>query len=134
MTVPEAIPALRASGLGCSFGSVRAVQDVDLELAVGELLVVLGPSGSGKTTTLRLLAGFERPESGTIELDGRLVAAPGRHEPPERRRIGYVAQDLALFPHLDVWRNIAYGLRGIASEERARRVAELLDMAGLTGL
>ncbi len=94
MSMHRAVPALRALGLGCSFGSVHAVQDVDLELAVGELLVVLGPSGSGKTTTLRLLAGFERPDSGTIELDGRQVAGSGRHEPPERRRIGYVAQDL----------------------------------------
>ncbi len=134
MTLHRGVPALRATGLGCSFGSVRAVQDVDLELAVGELLVVLGPSGSGKTTTLRLLAGFERPDSGTIELDGRLVAGPGRHEPPERRRIGYVAQDLALFPHLDVWHNVAYGLRAIHPDERGRRVAELLGMSGLTGL
>lgn len=134
MSMHRAVPALRALGLGCSFGSVHAVQDVDLELAVRELLVVLGPSGSGKTTTLRLLAGFERPDSGTIELDGRQVAGSGRHEPPERRRIGYVAQDLALFPHLDVWHNVAYGLRRIAPAERDRRVADLLGMAGLAGL
>lgn len=133
MSALGALPALRARGLGCSFGTVRAVTDVDLELARGEFLVVLGPSGSGKTTTLRLLAGFERLDSGTVELDGRLVAGPGRHEPPERRLMGYVAQDLALFPHLDVWHNVAYGLRTLGADERDRRVRELLDMAGLGG-
>jgi iron(III) transport system ATP-binding protein len=134
MTSAVSVAALRATGICCSFGPVRAVDDVDLDLAGGELLVVVGPSGSGKSTTLRLLAGFERPDGGTIELAGRLVAGPGRHEPPERRRIGYVAQDLALFPHLDVWHNVAYGLRGLDAGERDRRVAELLDMAGLAGL
>jgi iron(III) transport system ATP-binding protein len=128
------VPALRARGLGCSFGRVRAVRDVDLDLVRGELLVLLGPSGCGKTSTLRLLVGFERPDTGTVELDGVVVSGPGRHVPPEQRRIGYVAQDLALFPHLDTWHNIAYGLRGWDQGERDRRVRELMGLAGLGGL
>jgi len=134
MSTTDDVPALRIHGLGCSFGAVRAVRDVDLEVSRGELLVVLGPSGSGKTSMLRLIAGFERPDTGTIELDGRVVAGPGRHEPPERRRVGYVAQDLALFPHLDVRHNVAYGLRDLPPEERDRRVDALLDLAGLSGV
>ncbi|MBX3029662.1 MAG: ABC transporter ATP-binding protein [Chloroflexi bacterium] len=125
-------PALRVTGLICTFGAVRAVDDIDLEVASGSLLVLLGPSGCGKTTTLRLLAGFERPDAGTIDLDGRRVSGGGVHEPPERRRIGYVAQDLALFPHLDTWHNVAYGLRGVSRPERTARVAELLAMTGLS--
>lgn len=130
----SAVPALRARGLTLSFGQVRAVDRVDLDVARGELVVLVGPSGSGKTTTLRLLAGFERPDGGTVELDGRLVTGPDRHEPPERRRLGFVAQDLALFPHLDAWHNIAYGLRGWECADRDARVAELLDLVGLAGL
>jgi iron(III) transport system ATP-binding protein len=128
------VPALRARGLGCSFGLVRAVRDVDLDVVRGELLVLLGPSGCGKTSTLRLLVGFERPDTGTVELDGIVVSGPGRHVPPEQRRIGYVAQDLALFPHLDTWHNIAYGLRSWTQAERDRRVRELMSLAGLEGL
>ncbi len=97
----------------------------------GHLLAVLGASGSGKTTLLRLIAGFERADAGTIAIGGVPVAAPGLHLPPERRRIGYLAQEGALFPHLSVGRNIAFGLGLGRGGEAAARVAELLEMVGL---
>lgn len=128
----EAAPlALRTLSLVKRFGDVVAVDDVSLDLRSGEFLGVLGPSGCGKTTLLRLVAGFERPDGGGIEIDGRVVAGPRRHEPPEGRRIGMVFQESALFPHLDVAGNIGFGLprRG-----REPRVAELVALVGLAGL
>jgi len=123
--------ALRTLSLVKRFGDVVAVDDVTLELRSGEFLGVLGPSGCGKTTLLRLVAGFERPDAGGIEIDGRVVAGPRRHVPPEGRRIGMVFQESALFPHLDVAGNIGFGLprRG-----REARVAELVALVGLAGL
>ena len=82
------------------FGAVDAANGVTLDLPQGQLLALLGPSGCGKTTTLRLIAGFEQPDSGTIEIGGRVVAGAGVFLPPERRRVGMVFQDYALFPHL----------------------------------
>jgi iron(III) transport system ATP-binding protein len=93
------------------------------------MLAVLGPSGCGKTTLLRLIAGLETPDEGTIEIGGRRVAGGGASVPPERRRVGMVFQDHALFPHLTVAQNVAYGLR--RDPDRAVRVAELLDLVGL---
>jgi iron(III) transport system ATP-binding protein len=121
------------------FGTVRAVDGVDLDIHRGKILALLGPSGCGKTTMLRLLAGFERPDTGTIAVDGRDVAATGAWVPPERRRIGMVFQEYALFPHLDVAGNVAYGLAGARrlrrkADPRRRRVAEVLDLVGLAGL
>ncbi|MEX2447023.1 MAG: ABC transporter ATP-binding protein, partial [Dehalococcoidia bacterium] len=92
---------------------------------------LLGPSGCGKTTALRMIAGLLRPDGGTIAIDGRTVAGQGTHVPPEQRRIGMVFQDFALFPHLTVAKNVAYGLTGIGRSERRRRVAEVLDLVGL---
>jgi iron(III) transport system ATP-binding protein len=109
------------------FGAVEAVAGADLSVERGETLALLGPSGCGKTTTLRLLAGFERPDSGTIEIDGRTVAGAG-WVPPERRRVGMVFQDYALFPHLSVSENVGYGL---ARRARRARVPEVLDLVGL---
>jgi len=111
-----------------------AVRDLSLEVRAGELLAVLGPSGCGKTTTLRLIAGLERPDTGTIEIDWRCVASERCFVPPEQRGIGLVFQDYALFPHLTVEENIAFGLRKWRREERARRVQELLELTGLTAL
>jgi iron(III) transport system ATP-binding protein len=125
-------PVLRVAGLAVSFGAVRVLTDVALEVPEGSFTAVLGASGSGKTTLLRCVAGFERPGSGTIEVAGSVVDGPGRHVVPERRRLGYVPQEGALFPHLTVAANVGFGLRTRAG--RAARVAELLELVGLGGL
>jgi iron(III) transport system ATP-binding protein len=115
------------------FGTVRAVDNLDLQIRPGEILALLGPSGCGKTTVLRLIAGFERPDHGQITIDGRLVAAPDRISPPEQRNVGMVFQQHALFPHLSVAANVGFGLRGNASarRERVREMLELVDLAGM---
>ncbi len=122
-------PAVRVAGLRRRYGPVVAVDGVDLELLPGEMLTVLGPSGCGKTTVLRLIAGLETPDEGTVEIGGRRVAGPGASVPPERRRVGMVFQDFALFPHLSVRDNIGYGLR--RDPDRGVRVRELLDLVDL---
>jgi len=126
-------PAVELVGVTRSFGSVRAVDDVTLSLPAGGVMALLGPSGCGKTTTLRLVAGFEVPDAGEVHLAGEVVAGGGRWVPPERRRVGMVFQQLALFPHLDVAGNVGYGLRGRSRPERRARVGELLDLVGLAG-
>jgi iron(III) transport system ATP-binding protein len=120
------------SGVSRSYGPVRAVRDLNLEVKRGEILALLGPSGCGKTTTLRLIAGFESPDSGTVKVGGRTVAGPSVNRPPERRRVGMVFQDYALFPHLSVEQNVAYGLKNY--KKRKGRVAEVLALAHLDGL
>jgi iron(III) transport system ATP-binding protein len=122
---------VRVSAAVKSFGRVRAVDGVDLEVAPGEILALLGPSGCGKTTLLRLLAGFERPDSGGVTIAGVTVAGHGAWVPPERRRVGMVFQDYALFPHLSVAANVGFGLPRAA---RRHRVPEVLDLVGLPGL
>ncbi|MEE9324351.1 MAG: ABC transporter ATP-binding protein [Dehalococcoidia bacterium] len=123
--------ALRSEGIAKSFGDVRAVHQLDLAVERGQIVALLGPSGCGKTTTLRLIAGFEVPDAGIIEVGGRRVAGSGTWVPPEIRRVGMVFQDYALFPHLTVAQNIAYGLpRGL---DRASRVREIMSLVGLTG-
>ena len=121
--------AVRIAGLRRAYGPIEAVAGLDLEVARGEMLAVLGPSGCGKTTLLRLIAGLELPDAGTIELAGRRVAGPGQGLPPERRRVGMVFQDHALFPHLTVAENVGYGIR--REPDRALRVAELLELVSL---
>jgi len=125
-------PDVRLTGVRKSYGDVVAVDGVDLEIASGEFFTLLGPSGSGKTTTLRLIAGFERPDAGRIELAGRDVT--GR--PPYLRDVNTVFQDYALFPHMTVGENVAYGLRvkGVPRTERRKRVDEILNVVRLPGL
>ncbi|MFB6070219.1 MAG: ABC transporter ATP-binding protein [Halanaeroarchaeum sp.] len=125
---------LRLDGVSKEFGDEIAVRDVSLAVTDGELLTLLGPSGCGKTTTLRLLAGLETPTKGTIEIDGDAVATPDSVVPPEERSIGMVFQDFALFPHLTVAENVAFGLTEVDEETERRRVRELLDLVGLTGM
>jgi iron(III) transport system ATP-binding protein len=121
---------LRCKGVYRHFDAAVALDGFDLELREGTLMALLGPSGCGKTTALRVMAGFERPAAGEVWVGDRLVAGPGSWVAPERRRIGMVFQDWALFPHLDVWHNIAFGLMGSPDE----RVREVLHMVHLTGL
>ena len=133
--MPDAAVALRAMGLRRRFGAVTALADFTLDVEVGELCAVLGPSGSGKTTALRLIAGFERPDEGVLELFGERVAGGRMFVPPERRGVGMVFQDYALFPHLTVAENVAYGLRrGLNGREREARIGEVLALTGLDGL
>ncbi|MFN8160204.1 MAG: ABC transporter ATP-binding protein [Solirubrobacterales bacterium] len=124
-------PDIRLSGLTKRYGAVVAVDGIDLEIARGEFFTLLGPSGSGKTTTLRMIAGFEEPDGGTVELAG--VDVVGR--PPYDRPVNTVFQDYALFPHMDVGENVEYGLRvaRIGKAERAARRAEALEMVRLSG-
>jgi len=125
---PEAIAC---RGLSKSFGGTIAVAGFDLEAEAGRITALLGPSGCGKTTTLRLIAGLERPDAGVIELGRRTLSGNGGFVPPERRRIGLVFQDYALFPHHDVAGNVAYALR---SGSAPGRVEELLELVGLAGV
>jgi len=130
---PAAAPAeagwLRVDGIGKRFGAFTALQQIDLAVRRGEFVCLLGPSGCGKTTLLRILAGLEAQDAGTLWLDGRDIG----HLPPAARHYGIVFQSYALFPNLDVAANIGYGLRTDRAA-RARRVQELLDLVGLAGV
>jgi iron(III) transport system ATP-binding protein len=110
---------------------VQAVRDLTLDVSPGEALSILGPSGCGKSTTLRLIAGLERPDSGLVTISGETVAGPGVWVPPERRRVGLVFQDHALFPHLDVRANVAFGLHRWSGTRRRARVMQVLEMVRL---
>ncbi|CAN5667177.1 ABC transporter ATP-binding protein [soil metagenome] len=122
---------LRLDALSKNFGSTVAVSELSLELEEGEFLSLLGPSGCGKTTTLRMIAGFERPDSGRILLDGSDIT----RLPPQKRRTGMVFQSYALFPHLNVFENVAFGLRaqGTPTADLSRRVSRALARVDLSG-
>lgn len=117
-----------------SYGAHPVVRGVSLELARGEIGCLLGPSGCGKTSLLRAIAGFEPLAAGEIRLHGRSVSRPGSSLAPEKRRVGMVFQDFALYPHLRVVQNVAFGLRGLNGRQQRARVDELLDLVGLTDL
>jgi iron(III) transport system ATP-binding protein len=123
--------ALECHQLSKSFNGIPAVRDATLHVHTGEFIALLGPSGCGKTTTLRLIAGFETPDSGVITMNGRMIAGKGINIPVEERRIGMVFQDYALFPHVNVADNIGFGL---SRNGRGQRVNEMLDVIGLEGL
>jgi iron(III) transport system ATP-binding protein len=125
--------ALAARGLHKRFGAVRAVAGMDLEVEPGSICVLLGPSGCGKTTALRLIAGLERPDAGSIEVGGETLSDAGTFVPPERRRIGMVFQDYALFPHLDVAGNVGYGLGRRPDPARVREVLGLVGLGAEAG-
>jgi putative spermidine/putrescine transport system ATP-binding protein len=125
----ELVPAVRAIGLRKTYGEIVALDRLTLDIRPGEFFTLLGPSGSGKTTTLRLIAGFERPDSGALELDGEDVT----NRPPYQRDVNTVFQDYALFPHMSVLENVAYGLKvkRVGRGERRERAGEALRMVGL---
>ncbi len=125
-------PAVKLIGLSKSFGDVVAVDNVDLEISDGEFFAMLGPSGSGKTTVLRMIAGFELPDSGRIQLAGEDVT----DQPPFLRNVNTVFQDYALFPHMSVQANIEYGLKvkGVSKDERVARAEKALSRVRLSGL
>jgi iron(III) transport system ATP-binding protein len=124
-------PVLELDDVSKSYGSERVIEDLSLSVHEGEILTLLGPSGCGKTTTLRLIAGLERPNGGEVALNGAPVSSPGRFVEPEDRGIGVVFQEFALFPHLTAAENVAFGLEGWDASARERRVDELLDLVGL---
>jgi putative spermidine/putrescine transport system ATP-binding protein len=126
------MPAVRLSGIRRVYGEVVAVGGVDLDIRAGEFFTMLGPSGSGKTTTLRVIAGFERPDAGRVELQGVDVTRVA----PSQRAVNTVFQDYALFPHMTVVENVEYGLRvkGMARRERRARAEEVLERVRLPGL
>ena len=121
---------LDVAGITRVIGGRRVVDELTLEIAPGQVTCLLGPSGCGKSTTLRIIAGVERQDAGSIRVDGRLISGSGTHLPPEERGIGLMFQDFALFPHLDVARNVAFGLAG-RREGNGERVRALLQVVGM---
>src|SRR3954453_20045994 len=121
--------AVRLRGIRRTFGEIVAIENLDLDIAVGEFFTLLGPSGSGKTTTLRVIAGFEQPEAGTVELMGADVT----RIPPSERDVNTVFQDYALFPHMTVVENVEYGLRvkGVGKRQRRMKANEVLERVRL---
>ena len=129
---PEGVPAVRLSGVRRVYGDVVAVAGVDLDIGAGEFFTMLGPSGSGKTTTLRVIAGFEQPDAGRVELQGVDVTRVA----PAQRAVNTVFQDYALFPHMTVAENVEYGLRvkGMSRRDRRARAEAVLERVRLPGL
>jgi ABC-type Fe3+/spermidine/putrescine transport system ATPase subunit len=132
----DAAKALAVRRLEKAFGGEGGVRGVDFDLAPSEVVSLLGPSGCGKTTTLRCIAGFYKPDQGTIHIGGTLVAGPGVFVPPEERQLAMVFQNYVLWPHMTAFDNVAYGLklRRVPRSEIAQRVDEIMALMGLTGL
>jgi iron(III) transport system ATP-binding protein len=124
------VTAIHCHEVSRSFDGVPALDGFELEVPAGTIVSLVGPSGSGKTTALRVIAGFETPDSGSVEIGDRTVVGPGVNTPPHRRRVGMVFQDYALFPHMSVARNVGYG---VAPRSRDEAVAAALELVGLAG-
>jgi iron(III) transport system ATP-binding protein len=122
---------LTLSNVSKSFGTQTVLKGLSLDVADGEFVAVLGSSGSGKTTLLRLIAGFDEPDSGEISISGKLVASKNVFVAAEARKVGYVPQDAALFPHLSVFENVAFGLKGLSKVARVDRVRQLLKLVSM---
>ncbi len=129
---PRGDTVLELDEVARAYGTETAVEDLSLAVRDGELLTLLGPSGCGKTTTLRLIAGLEQPTAGEVRIAGDPVATPDQFVSPERRDVGLVFQDYALFPHLTVAENVAFGLQDRSARETDQRVEELLELVRLT--
>jgi lipopolysaccharide export system ATP-binding protein len=123
---------LKISNLTKAFGPQPVLQNLSIEIAPKEFVSILGSSGSGKTTLLRLIAGFDTPDTGEISIAGNKVAAEGIFVAAQARKVGYVPQDAALFPHLNVFENIAFGLKGLSKEAKVSRVRTLLDLVQMS--
>jgi iron(III) transport system ATP-binding protein len=129
---PAHVPALKCENLTKRYGSTLAVSSFSLVVQKGEIISLVGPSGCGKTTLLRLIGGFTNPDSGSIEIAGSKAVADHRFTPPEKRNIGMVFQEGALFPHMNVTQNVAYGLhRGNHKNQQVQKVLELVGMTDL---
>ena len=126
-------PVIECTAVSKSFGPAPAVSGISFALMPGEVLSILGPSGAGKTTLLRLIAGFERLDEGEISIEGRVVSGTSQHEAPDRRNVGMVFQEYALFPHKTVAENISFGLHRLDGAERDRRLTEVLETVKLDG-
>ena len=125
---------IECDGVTKRFGQVLAADDLSFALEPGEILSILGPSGCGKTTLLRLIAGFEHPDAGEIRILGKSVAGHSINLPPDRRNVGMVFQDYALFPHMTVAQNVTFGLQELPKAERRRRLVDIIDLVRLKGL
>jgi len=132
-TQPSPNTVLALSGISKSFGATRALLDVDLTVADGELLALVGPSGCGKSTLLRIVAGLVATDRGTVHIGGQLVEDGSRRADPEHRDVGLVFQEHALFPHMTVSDNLTFGLRSLSRPERQQRRDHWLEMIGLRG-
>lgn len=127
-------PLLSIENLACGYHQQAVVKDLSLSLAAGEIACLLGPSGCGKTTTLRAIAGLEPVTGGSIRIQDRLVSSASQQQPPEQRGLGMVFQEHALFPHLTVADNVAFGLRKLSAGEKSKRVSECLARVRLEGM
>ena len=125
---------LSLKNISKSFGSTKVLNDISLELQKGEILTILGGSGSGKSTILNLIAGFEKEDSGTISVYGETVTSPNVFVEPHERNIGFVFQNYGLFPHLNVFKNISFGISKLSKSAKQKIVEEMLDLTGLVGL
>jgi iron(III) transport system ATP-binding protein len=125
------VDALRLEHVSHAFGEVLAVDDLTLAVGSGELVCLLGPSGCGKTTVLRIAAGLEALQQGRVLMDDKPVADDKVAVPPEQRGVGLVFQYFALFPHLSVVDNVAFGLRGLSARDRSGRSLEVLHQVGM---